>query len=205
MPELNLNSFNNEVLSWFGKSIIPAPSAELDKSDFGTVIDIFSTDYKRYFQTDEILIENILRRLELCGILMYRVANRLFLQHGDEQNAERYSNLGRFISGFEIYYSAIIGEGLKINHGLGSVIGARCRIGSNALLHQGITLGDRKGQRPVLGDSVTVYAGAKILGGIQIGDHSIIGANCVCMTDAPPHSVVVGIPGKILKNEQQTT
>jgi serine O-acetyltransferase len=42
-----------------------------------------------------------------------------------------------------------------------------------------------------------VGAGAKILGPITVGDHSRIGANSVVVKDAPPESVVVGVPGRM--------
>lgn len=131
---------------------------------YHSALEIFQYDYQRYFGNQPIIINQLITRIELIGILLYRIAREFFLID-NEEIANHYSNLGRIISGFEIYYSAEIGEGLKINHGLGTVIGARCKIGKNALIHQGVTLGDRNSKRPTLLNSVTVYAGAKILGG----------------------------------------
>lgn len=135
-----------------------------DEKIFDKAFEVFRTDYQRYFAGEEITETKVISRIELIGILLYRLARAYFLA-GNENFANQLSNLGRIISGFEIYYSANIGKGLKINHGLGTVIGARCVIGKNALIHQGVTLGDRNGKRPILWDDVTVYAGAKILGG----------------------------------------
>lgn len=135
-----------------------------DEKIFNKAFEVFLTDYQRYFVGEEIAETKIISRIELIGILLYRLARAYFLA-GNEDFAVKLSNLGRIISSFEIYYSADIGNGLKINHGLGTVIGARCVIGKNALIHQGVTLGDRNGQRPTLLDDVKVYAGAKILGG----------------------------------------
>lgn len=157
---------------------------------------LFQFDYNRYFPDSIITKEKLYSRLELVGILLYRIARVYFLKN-DEISALHLSNLGRIISGFEIFYTAEIGEGMKINHGLGTVIGARCKIGKNALIHQNVTLGDKNGQRPVLLDNVTIYAGAKVLGGIKCANNSIIAANCVCMIDVPENAVIVGIPGKI--------
>ena len=123
--------------------------------------------------------------------------SRAYFLKNEEIPALHLSNLGRIISGFEIFYTAEIGVGIKINHGLGTVIGARCKIGKNALIHQNVTLGDKNEQRPVLLDNVTIYAGAKVLGGIICGNNSIIAANCVCLVDVPDNGVIVGIPGKI--------
>jgi len=169
-----------------------------DEAIFDKAFEIFQTDYERYFENEEITETKLFSRLELIGILLYRLAREYFLE-GNENFANHLSNLGRMISGFEIYYSANIGKGLKINHGLGTVIGARSFIGENALIHQGVTFGDRNGGRPVLLDNVTVFAGAKILGGIVCGNNSIIAANCVCLIDVPENSVIAGVPGKIKK------
>jgi serine O-acetyltransferase len=73
------------------------------------------------------------------------------------------------------------------------------------LLYQGTTLGGtgkETGKRhPTLGNNVVVGAGAKILGNITIGDNSYIGANAVVIKNVPPNSTVVGIPGRITKQE----
>lgn len=169
----------------------------LDNQKLETVIQLFQYDYNRYFDGN-INIDLVFSRIELIGIFLYRIAREFYLK-GHELMANHFSNVGRLVSGFEIYYSATIGKGLKINHGLGTVIGARCTIGDNALIHQGVTLGDRNGARPTLLNNITVYAGAKILGGIVLGNNSVVAANTVCLTDVPDGSVVIGIPGKIKK------
>jgi serine O-acetyltransferase len=163
---------------------------------YNEALELFQYDYNRYFNDSVIIKEKVFSRLELIGILLYRVS-RAYFKINDENSALHLSNLGRIISGFEIFYTADIGQGLKINHGLGTVIGARCKIGKNALIHQNVTFGDKNGLRPVLLDNVTVYAGAKILGGITCGNNSIVAANCVCMINVPDNSVVIGVPGKI--------
>lgn len=126
--------------------------------------------------------------------------------HGSVPEADAFSLLGREIGQIEIYYSATIGKAFKINHGIGTVIGARCRIGDNCTIHQNCTIGDRNGGRPEIGDNVTIYAGAMILGDITIGDGCIIGANSVVTRSYPEGSVLGGSPAKIIKktNEPQT-
>lgn len=52
---------------------------------------------------------------------------------------------------------------------------------------------------PIIGDYVTIFPGAKIFGGIKIGNHVTIGANAVVNCDIPDYAVVVGIPAKIVK------
>jgi serine O-acetyltransferase len=197
MIELNVKL---ELIRWFSKSVIEL-DYDLEIDCLCEALIIFKSDYLRYFPEDTcIIIEKIRTQTELQGILLYRIA-RLYYLRNNKSVADRLSALGRFLSGFEIYYSANIGSGLKINHGLGTVIGARSIIGSNVLIHQGVTLGDKNGGRPNIGDFVTIYAGAKILGEITVGNYSVIGANTVLLIDVPPNSVAVGNPGKILRKK----
>ena len=109
------------------------------------------------------------------------------------------------MTGIEIHPGAKIGKGLFIDHGIGVVIGETSIIGDNVLLYQGVTLGGtglEKGKRhPTIGNNVVIGAGAKILGNITIGDNSYIGANAVVIKDVPSNSTVVGVPGRITKQD----
>lgn len=140
----------------------------------------------------------------LIGILCYRISHNINLLYGPTREADAFSLLGREIGQIEIYYSATIGEAFKINHGIGTVIGARCRIGDNCTIHQNCTIGDRNGGRPTIGNNVTIYAGAMILGDITIGDDCIIGANSVVTQSYPAGSVIGGTPAKIIKKRYET-
>jgi len=119
--------------------------------------------------------------------------------------ARLISQVSRFITGIEIHPGAQIGEGFFIDHGMGVVIGETSIIGDNVLLYQAVTLGGTglvKGKRhPTIGNNVVVGGGAKILGNITIGDNSYIGANAVVIKDVPPNSTVVGVPGRITKQD----
>jgi len=88
---------------------------------------------------------------------------------------------------------------------MGVVIGETSILGDNITLYQGVTLGGtgkEKGKRhPTLGNNVVVGTGGKILGNITIGDNSYIGANAVVIKDVPPNSTVVGVPGRITKQD----
>lgn len=197
---LTEHTIAKELRRWFSKSIITDDiEFESHQSVLVSSLNQFLYDYHRYFPNEaEIQLNNVLLRAELQGILLYRLARNYFLEKNINA-ADKCSSLGRFLSGFEIYYSAEIGKGLKINHGLGLVVGARTKIGDNALLHQGVTFGDKDAGRPVVGNNVIVYAGAKILGNVNIGHNSIIAANCVCFIDVPENKTAVGVPAKILK------
>lgn len=187
-----------EVLHhWFSKSIIDVSKVNLkNQSAFSKALEIFETDFQRYYAGQKMELDGVLKRAELQGTLMYRIARECFL--AGDADADWFSLLGRYLSAFELYYSAEIGHSLKLNHGMGTVVGARVKLGNNILLHQQVTFGDKDNKRPVVGDNVVVYAGARILGGISVGNNCLIGANTVCFIDVPDNSIAVGAPAKIL-------
>lgn len=115
----------------------------------------------------------------------------------------------RWLTGIEIHPGAVVGPGLFIDHGMGVVIGETTEIGEDVTLYQGVTLGGTslaKGKRhPTIGDGVVVGAGAKVLGAITIGEGSRVGANAVVVKSVPPGSVVVGVPGEIVKPKETRT
>jgi len=140
----------------------------------------------------------------LHALIHYRISHffykiRLFFI------ARLISQVSRFITGIEIHPGAQIGKRLFIDHGMGVVIGETSIIGDDVLLYQAVTLGGTglvKGKRhPTVGNNVVVGGGAKILGNITIGDNSYIGANAVVIKDVPPNSTVVGVPGRITKQD----
>ena len=99
---------------------------------------------------------------------------------------------------------AEFGDGLVIIHSSGVVINGAVRGGRGIVLEHQVTLGAQGRRTPVLGDNVFVGAGAKILGGVTIGDGARIGANAVVLTDVPAHATAVGIPARIVqRNEPQ--
>ena len=124
--------------------------------------------------------------------------------------ASRYSHvlfrkLARWLTGIEIHPRATIGTGFFIDHGMGVVVGETAEIGDHVTLFQGVTLGgtgkERGKRHPTLGNHVVVGAGAKILGGITIGDNVKVGANSVVLKSVPANSTVIGVPGRVIKME----
>jgi serine O-acetyltransferase len=137
------------------------------------------------------------------AILLHRLAHRLW--HWRVPIVPRFiSQLSRFLTGIEIHPGAQIGQRFFIDHGMGVVIGETAIIGDDCLLYQGVTLGgtgkERGKRHPTLGNRVIVGTGAKVLGNILIGDCTRIGAGSVVLRAVPPHSTVVGIPGKIVRS-----
>ena len=115
------------------------------------------------------------------------------------------SQISRFITGIEIHPGAKIGHGLFIDHGMGVVIRETTVIGEHVTLFQGVTLGGtgkETGKRhPTLKDGIVVGAGAKILGNIEVGSNSYIGANAVVIKTVPSNTTIVGVPGRITRQE----
>jgi len=140
----------------------------------------------------------------LHALVAYRVANYLY-RHRLFFIARLISQIARGLTGIEIHPGAKIGKRFFIDHGMGVVIGETSIIGDDVLLYQGATLGGtglEKGKRhPTIGNNVVIGGGAKVLGNITIGDNSYIGANAVVIKDVPPNSTVVGVPGRITRQE----
>ena len=139
-------------------------------------------------------------------MISYRVAHRLY--------SKKHYFLARWISqraarktGIEIHPGAQIGEGLFIDHGNGVIIGETTIIGNNVTLYQGVTLGGtgkEHGKRhPTIEDNVMISAGAKVLGSFTVGRNSKIGAGSVVLEEVPPNCTVVGVPGRIVKRDNE--
>lgn len=99
-------------------------------------------------------------------------------------------------------YTAVIGKDLILGYGgLGVVIHSKAIIGDDCHIDQNVTIGgaSRRKGAPIIGNHVYIGAGAKILGPIKIGNNVVIGANAVVVKDVPNNSLVVGVPGKIIK------
>jgi cysteinyl-tRNA synthetase len=138
------------------------------------------------------------------AIVLHRVAHGLW-NAGVPLIPTLISIFVKVVSGIEIHPAARIGPGFFVDHGVGVVIGETTEIGPDCLLYQGVTLGGtgkEKGKRhPTLGTGVVVGAGAKVLGAITVGDYVKIGANSVVLKPVPEHSIVVGVPGRVIKKK----
>lgn len=101
--------------------------------------------------------------------------------------------------GLEITPGSDIAGGLYIAHPIGCVLSPK-RIGKNCTIIHSVTIGMRNEWAfPEIGDNVFIGAGARILGGIRIGNNAVIGANAVVIHDVPDGATVVGIPARIVK------
>src|SRR5918992_6074737 len=133
------------------------------------------------------------------ALLAHRVAHVLH-EAGVPLIPHAIAYVAKLMTGVEIHPGARIGEGLFIDHGAGVVIGETAEVGDNVTLYQGVTLGGTgfaRGKRhPTVEDEVVIGSGAKLLGPIRVGRATKVGANSVVIHDVPPHSTVVGNPGR---------
>mgnify|MGYP001422917289 CR=1 FL=1 len=171
------------------------------------MLDVIKQDLRAVFDRDPAAtskVEVILTYAGFHALLAYRISHWL-KAHGVPILPRVLSQLARWITGVEIHPSAKIGTGFFIDHGMGVVIGETAEIGDYVTLFQGVTLGgtgkERGKRHPTLGNHVVVGAGAKILGGITIGDNVKIGANSVVLKNVPPNSTVIGVPARIIKTQ----
>lgn len=136
------------------------------------------------------------------AIWAHRVSHALY-EKKHYISARAVSQAARFFTGIEIHPGAKLGHGLFIDHGGAVVIGETTEIGDNCTLYQCVTLGgtgkDRGKRHPTLGHGVMVGAGAKILGGFEIGDNAKIAAGAVVLAPVPPNSTAVGIPARTVR------
>jgi serine O-acetyltransferase len=136
------------------------------------------------------------------ALFRYRIAH-WFYNHHMKTIATIISAGSRRKYGVDIHPAAQIAGGVFIDHAVGVVIGETAVIGTNVLLYQGVTLGGtgkEEGKRhPTIEDNVMISAGAKVLGNITIGHDSKIGAGSVVLKSIPPHCTVVGVPGKVVR------
>lgn len=145
-------------------------------------------------------VEIALNYSGMHAIWAHRLTHKLWQKEETKSLARTLSQFARFLTGVEIHPGATIGRRFFIDHGMGIVIGETAEIGDDVMLYHGVTLGGRSLEKvkrhPTIGDRVTIGAGAKVLGPVEIGADSAIGANAVVVNDHPADSIITGIPAK---------
>ena len=145
-------------------------------------------------------VEIALNYSGMHAIWVHRLTHKLWQKDETKSLARTLSQFARFLTGVEIHPGATIGRRFFIDHGMGIVIGETAEVGDDVMLYHGVTLGGRSLEKvkrhPTIGDRVTIGAGAKVLGPVEIGSDSAIGANAVVVNDPPADSIITGIPAK---------
>jgi len=142
----------------------------------------------------------------LHALVLHRRAHWCW-NHGLKWLGRFISQLSRWLTGIEIHPAAVIGERVFFDHAMGVVVGETAEIGDGCTIYQGVTLGGTslyKGTKrhPTLGRDVVVSAGAKVLGGFEVGDGAKIGSNAVVIKPVPAGATAVGIPARIIPSKE---
>lgn len=160
----------------------------------GQVADISEVTWKKMFSL-------LFRHMQLRAMLLFRLASWCH----QKRIRGLPTLLLRVISlfyGLELPVSQEIGGGLYIAHTYGVVIMPE-KIGRNCSVISNVTIGMRNEWAfPVIGDNVFIGAGARVLGGIHIGDGAKIGANAVVIEDVPKGATMVGVPARVLNTSK---
>jgi len=131
----------------------------------------------------------------------YRLAHWLW-KNGRKTMAYFIQNRMSEVFAVDIHPAAVIGKGILLDHATSLVIGETAVVEDNVSLLHEVTLGgtgkETGDRHPKVRKSVLIGAGAKILGNVEIGEGSKVGAGSVVLDDVPPHYTVVGVPAQIV-------
>ncbi len=131
----------------------------------------------------------------------YRVAHFLWTQ-GRKLMALFIQNRMSDLFAVDIHPAARLGRGIMIDHATGVVIGETAVVGDDVSMLHGVTLGgtgkENEDRHPKIGRGVLLSVGAKVLGNIEIGEYSRVGAGSVVLKPVPPHTTVAGVPARVI-------
>ncbi|WP_137165499.1 serine O-acetyltransferase [Salinimonas lutimaris] len=168
------------------------------------IVDSAIEDIRAVFDRDAAVNDYLTPLLYFKGfqaVQVHRMAHYLW-QQGRHQLSLFLQSRNSQTFGVDIHPAAVIGKGVMFDHATGIVVGETAVIEDYVSLLQSVTLGgtgNESGDRhPKVRQGVLVGAGAKILGNIEIGEGSKVGAGSVVLSDVPPHTTVVGVPAKVV-------
>ena len=131
----------------------------------------------------------------------YRVAHWLYGQGRDTLAFYLQSRCSELFQ-VDIHPSAVIGSGVFIDHGTGSVIGETAVVGDEVSMLHGVTLGgtgaEQGDRHPKIGRGVLLGAGAKVLGNIHVGDYAKVASGSVVLKPVPAHCTAAGVPARVV-------
>lgn len=149
------------------------------------------------------------RILDPSADAIYLLRSYLVWSQNNSHRLRRILNRKALIKRYGIYISknASIDIGLKLPHPNGIIFGDYVRLGKNSTVYQQVTFGGknkgdaRKKNYPNSGNGCIFFAGAKILGNINIADGTVVGANSVLLTDSVQYGIYAGVPAKLVGRE----
>ena len=164
-------------------------------------------DFKRYFPNQELsgkrYLTGCLTNPGLLASTIYRIQSSL-TRYRKFRLAGILRVLNNSVTGADFVVGCQIGPGLLIHHPNGIVIGHGVKVGARCTVLQQVTLGEKyvdgRGPHdyPTIGNDVSIGAGARVLGGLDVGDGATIGANSLVLGDVEARTAVAGTPARVL-------
>lgn len=178
------------------------------------MIGLIRSDIRRYANRNSnlvvIAIEAAYTHPAIIGVIWYRIGHALWLKRKNPVffilfviNRILYP-IVRIYSGLELPAKTQIGPGLFVNHFGPTIIAGTMVAGRNLTIEQGVTIGKGPTGVPHIGNDVYIGTGAKVINGITIGDHASVGAGAVVVKDVPAYCVVVGVPARPVKVDEES-
>ncbi len=135
------------------------------------------------------------------AITNYRVSHLLWKQERTAL-ALYFQSIGNEIFQVDIHPAAQIGCGIMLDHATSFVVGETGVIEDNVSILHEVTLGGTGKEcglrHPIVRSGVLIGAGVKILGRVEVGMNSKVGAGSVVLEDVPANVTVVGVPAKVV-------
>jgi serine O-acetyltransferase len=183
------------IVQAFGKACAEDPCiVEAAKADIAAVLDRDPACSR--------LLEPLLYFKGFHAIQAHRL-NHWLWHHGERDFALYLQSRSSEVFQTDIHPNAKFGMGVFLDHATGLVVGETAEVGDNVSMLQGVTLGgtgkDADDRHPKIRQGVVIGAAAKVLGNIEIGEHSRIAAGSVVLKPVPPHATVAGVPAKIVR------
>jgi len=152
-------------------------------------------------EISQVIIKYDCSLYESCdlAVSIYRIQTTIQYFEGSQLILKVLSLIQKQFCCCEIYYKASIGSNFLLVHGLGTVIGPGVCVGNNVTVYQNVTLGTKYDTERLMcsiGNDVILYAGAKVLGSVDVGNGSVIGANSVVITNVGEKEIFAGVPAK---------
>ena len=172
------------------------------------IIQDFKHKARCYYERDDaVSVLKVIIRDGSSANILYRTA-RFFFNSRLFPVGWILLEINKLLNGCVIGGNAQFDEGFVLMHPIGVIINGGVRGGKNIVIESGVVIGAAKNGLPVLvpalGDNIFIGSGAKILGGIKIGNNVTVGANAVVIKDVPNGATVVGIPARIVGIQEKS-
>ena len=160
----------------------------------------YQTQYRWWFKFSQPLIhfQMVLRKTEYYDNCRKDILGRIYLFILKVKLMRLSTKLGFTIP------RHVFGPGLSIAHWGSIVVHSDVKVGNNCRIHSAVNIGVFNGACPTIGNNVYIAPGAKLFGGITIGDNVIVGANAVVNKDVPSNFTVGGIPARIISHKDSS-